>query len=58
MSKYEKREGIPPVPVRRKLQPENDRHRRRRSKKRWRGRYPEAIHEESHRLRLDRKSVV
>lgn len=51
MSKYEKREGIPPVSVRRKLQPEEDRHIRRACRTRWHGRYSGAIYAESHRLR-------
>ena len=45
MSKEEKRLGIAPVPVRRKSQPEESRHKgSRKYKKRWHGRYPHAIH--------------
>lgn len=51
MGKYEKRDGIPPVPVRRKSQPEENHHRRHACRVRWHGRYPEAIHAETRRLR-------
>ena len=52
MSKEEKRLGIPPVPVRRKLQPDQKTSGKSiKRKKRWRGRYTADIHAEVKMLR-------
>jgi len=55
MGKYEKRDGIPPVPVRRNLQSEENYHHKSTRRARWRGRYPEIIHIEVRRLRAAAK---
>ena len=58
MGKYEKRKGILPVPVRRKLQPdESNRRRRSARKRRWHGRYTPEIHAEVEYLRREAKNI-
>ena len=50
--KDDKRKGIPPVQVRRFLQPDENPHRKsNRSRQRWKGKYPEAIRDEVKKIR-------